>query len=215
MMRQDRFTEQAQAVLQASQEMVRQQKHTQWDVEHVLLALVQTKDGLAKLEPNSAFRAIVSDGLKAAEHHDGKLTDQIDLHEWVTMSLQRSVNAIDSDLQTGLAGYPVAMALDEIFKSVSGVQVRIDLLFPDAGNDHRIRDACRVIAALTSRPRGLSRIAVVIHRQLIGQFRALSHHFARCARPAPHHLPDACGLGSNQIGHSSCGSEFTRPHDGD
>ena len=48
MMRQDRFTEQAQAVLQASQEMVRQQKHTQWDVEHVLRALVQTKDGLAK-----------------------------------------------------------------------------------------------------------------------------------------------------------------------
>ena len=48
MMRQDRFTEQAQAVLQASQEMVRQQRHTQWDVEHVLLALVQTRDGLAR-----------------------------------------------------------------------------------------------------------------------------------------------------------------------
>ena len=48
MMRQDRFTEQAQAVLQSSQEMVRQQKHTQWDVEHVLLALVQMKDGLAR-----------------------------------------------------------------------------------------------------------------------------------------------------------------------
>src|SRR5437016_12934976 len=48
MMRQDRFTEQAQAVLQASQEMVREQRHTQWDVEHVLLALVQTKDGLAR-----------------------------------------------------------------------------------------------------------------------------------------------------------------------
>ena len=47
-MRQDRFTEQAQTVLQASQEMVRQHKHTQWDVEHVLLALVQTKDGLAR-----------------------------------------------------------------------------------------------------------------------------------------------------------------------
>src|SRR5713101_4594752 len=48
MMRQDRFTEQAQAVLAASQEMVRQQRHTQWDVEHVLLALVQTRDGLAR-----------------------------------------------------------------------------------------------------------------------------------------------------------------------
>ena len=48
MMRQDRFTEQAQAVLQSSQQMVREQRHSQWDVEHVLLALVQLKDGLAR-----------------------------------------------------------------------------------------------------------------------------------------------------------------------
>jgi ATP-dependent Clp protease ATP-binding subunit ClpC len=47
MMRQDRFTQQAQEVLAASQEMVRQQRHSQWDVEHVLLALLQHKDGLA------------------------------------------------------------------------------------------------------------------------------------------------------------------------
>jgi len=46
-MRQDRFTQQAQEVLAASQEMVRQQRHSQWDVEHVLLALLQYKDGLA------------------------------------------------------------------------------------------------------------------------------------------------------------------------
>ena len=48
MMRQDRFTEQAQEVLAASQEMVRQQRHAQWDVEHVLLALLQHPDGLAR-----------------------------------------------------------------------------------------------------------------------------------------------------------------------
>ena len=47
MMRQDRFTQQAQEVLAASQEMVRQQRHSQWDVEHVLLALLQHQDGLA------------------------------------------------------------------------------------------------------------------------------------------------------------------------
>jgi ATP-dependent Clp protease ATP-binding subunit ClpC len=34
-------------VLAASQEMVRQQRHSQWDVEHVLLALLQHPDGLA------------------------------------------------------------------------------------------------------------------------------------------------------------------------
>ena len=46
MMRQDRFTEQAQKVLTASQELVRQTRQSQWDVEHVLLALA-TESGLA------------------------------------------------------------------------------------------------------------------------------------------------------------------------
>jgi len=46
-MRQDRFTQQAQEVLAASQELVRQQRHSQWDVEHVLLSLLQHPDGLA------------------------------------------------------------------------------------------------------------------------------------------------------------------------
>ena len=61
------------------------------------------KDGLAKLEPNSAFRALVSDGLKAAEHHEGKLTDQIDLNEWVAMSLQRATDAISHRMQSGVS----------------------------------------------------------------------------------------------------------------
>ena len=48
MMRQDRFTEQAQTVLQSSQQMVREQRNAQWDVEHLFLALVRLKDGLAR-----------------------------------------------------------------------------------------------------------------------------------------------------------------------
>jgi ATP-dependent Clp protease ATP-binding subunit ClpC len=47
MMRQDRFTEQAQEVLAASQQLVRDQRHSQWDVEHILLALLQHPAGLA------------------------------------------------------------------------------------------------------------------------------------------------------------------------
>ncbi|MEZ4501731.1 MAG: AAA family ATPase [Dehalococcoidia bacterium] len=65
MMRQDRFTEQAQTVLQNSQQLVREQRHAQWDVEHVLLALVQLKDGLAReilkqmrVEPEAVASAI-------------------------------------------------------------------------------------------------------------------------------------------------------------
>jgi ATP-dependent Clp protease ATP-binding subunit ClpC len=45
-MRQERFTEQAQEALALSQELVRQFHHSQWDVEHVLLALLQQERGL-------------------------------------------------------------------------------------------------------------------------------------------------------------------------
>ncbi len=46
MMRQDRFTEGAQEVLAASQELVRKERHTQWDVEHVLMSLVTYGKGI-------------------------------------------------------------------------------------------------------------------------------------------------------------------------
>ncbi|MFC1903128.1 ATP-dependent Clp protease ATP-binding subunit [Chloroflexota bacterium] len=45
-MRQERFTEQAQEALALSQELVRQHHHGQWDVEHILLALLQQEHGL-------------------------------------------------------------------------------------------------------------------------------------------------------------------------
>jgi ATP-dependent Clp protease ATP-binding subunit ClpC len=45
-MRQERFTEQAQEALQASQQMAMQFKHSQWDVEHILLALLVQRQGL-------------------------------------------------------------------------------------------------------------------------------------------------------------------------
>ncbi|MFC1915128.1 ATP-dependent Clp protease ATP-binding subunit [Chloroflexota bacterium] len=45
-MKQERFTELAQEALAASQELVRQYRHTQWDIEHVLLALLQQERGL-------------------------------------------------------------------------------------------------------------------------------------------------------------------------
>jgi len=44
--RQEKFTEQAQEALALSQELVRQYHHSQWDVEHILLALLQQEKGL-------------------------------------------------------------------------------------------------------------------------------------------------------------------------
>ena len=45
-MRPERFTEQAQEALAASQEIVRRYQHSQWDVEHILLALLEQEGGI-------------------------------------------------------------------------------------------------------------------------------------------------------------------------
>ncbi len=47
MMKPEKLTEQAQEMLAASQELVLQYRHNQWDVEHVLLALLQKEDSVA------------------------------------------------------------------------------------------------------------------------------------------------------------------------
>ena len=44
----ERFTDQAQEVLAASQELVRRYHHSQWDVEHVLLALLEQEKGITR-----------------------------------------------------------------------------------------------------------------------------------------------------------------------
>jgi biopolymer transport protein ExbB len=61
------------------------------------------REGVDALGKRSAFRKLVEDGLRASEHHEGTLTEQIDLNSWVTMSLQRSVDAINNRMQGGLA----------------------------------------------------------------------------------------------------------------
>jgi len=44
----EKFTEQAQEVLATSQELVRRYRHNQWDVEHVLLALLEQQRGITQ-----------------------------------------------------------------------------------------------------------------------------------------------------------------------
>jgi biopolymer transport protein ExbB len=59
--------------------------------------------GAAALEESSAFRFIAESGVKADEHHEGTLTEQIDRHTWIGMSVQRAVDNVNSRLQDGLA----------------------------------------------------------------------------------------------------------------
>jgi len=61
------------------------------------------KEGAAKLKATSAYRYIAETGMEANQHHEGALTENIDLNTWVTMSVQRSVDNINNRLQDGLA----------------------------------------------------------------------------------------------------------------
>ena len=61
------------------------------------------KDGIGSLEEGSAFRYIAESGVNASSHHEGTLVEQIDLHTWVSMSVQRAIENIASRLQDGLA----------------------------------------------------------------------------------------------------------------
>jgi biopolymer transport protein ExbB len=61
------------------------------------------KEGTQRLKPNSAYRYIAETGLEANEHHEGTLTENIDLNTWVTMSVQRAVEAVGNRMQDGLA----------------------------------------------------------------------------------------------------------------
>jgi biopolymer transport protein ExbB len=59
--------------------------------------------GSASLTDGSPFRFIAETGTKATQHHDGALLEQIDLSTWVTMSIQRAVDKVQSRLQDGLS----------------------------------------------------------------------------------------------------------------
>jgi len=60
------------------------------------------KDGVERLKKGDNFRMVAEDGLRAVSHHEGRLTDRIDMHEWVTMSLQRSIDQVNSNMSKGL-----------------------------------------------------------------------------------------------------------------
>jgi biopolymer transport protein ExbB len=61
------------------------------------------REGAKRLKDSSAYRYIAETGIDANEHHEGALTENIDLNTWVTMSVQRAVDGVQSRTQDGLA----------------------------------------------------------------------------------------------------------------
>jgi len=61
------------------------------------------KTGVGALEEGSAFRYIAEQGIRASDHHEGTMVEQIDKHTWVTMSVDRAIGSIQSRLQDGMS----------------------------------------------------------------------------------------------------------------
>ena len=60
------------------------------------------QQGIEGLKEGSAFRFIGESGIKATSHHSGLMGD-VDLNEWVTMSIQRASENVQNRTQDGLA----------------------------------------------------------------------------------------------------------------
>jgi len=61
------------------------------------------KNGVNKLTgKGNIFKAIASEAIDAAEHHDTRMTQQVPLHEWIDNVIARGVARIGSALQTQL-----------------------------------------------------------------------------------------------------------------
>jgi biopolymer transport protein ExbB len=61
-------------------------------------------DGMAALSGrDNALRMLVEDGIRAAQHHEGQLAEQISLNDWITVSLYRSIESVNNRLVAGLS----------------------------------------------------------------------------------------------------------------
>jgi biopolymer transport protein ExbB len=60
-------------------------------------------DGVAALKTGTPFWYIAERGASASQHHEGTMVEQIDKNSWVTMTINRAVEEIQSRLQGGLA----------------------------------------------------------------------------------------------------------------
>ena len=60
------------------------------------------KEGAARLKAGSPFRFIAESGLEASDKHTG-LMESVNMNDWITMSIQRAIENVQSRMQDGLA----------------------------------------------------------------------------------------------------------------
>jgi biopolymer transport protein ExbB len=73
----------------------KQANRTFWDADSVA-------EGTARLKGSSPFRFIAESGLEATKKHGG-LLGKVNLNDWISMSIQRAMENVQSRMQDGLA----------------------------------------------------------------------------------------------------------------
>lgn len=63
----------------------------------------ELSEGMKIYKDDSAFRAVAEDGVLAVKQHAARSGEKIGLPEWLALQLQRSVERVSSQLQTGLS----------------------------------------------------------------------------------------------------------------
>ena len=73
------------------------------NVERNFWAAASAREGAERLPKGDDFRVIAESAIRAAGHHEGRLSDRVSMREWLDMALTRSVDALNSKLSGGLS----------------------------------------------------------------------------------------------------------------
>jgi biopolymer transport protein ExbB len=162
------------------------------------------KDGVERLRKGDDFRNIAEDGLRAASHHDGRLTDRIDLHEWITISLQRAMEHVTSKLQAGLgllATVGSTAPFVGLFGTVWGI-LRALMAIGIAGQASIDKVAGPVGEALimTAFGLGVAVPAVMGYNWLLGRNKNLTDALRAFTSDLHAYLVSGARVGSNEMG---------------
>ena len=119
MLKPDRFTEKAQEALAVSQQTVQEMRHNQWDVEHVLYAVLQSEDGLGRkiLDAAGIDASAVLAQVKEALDRGPKVASS-GTQVYITPRLQQMFQAADVEAQRlkdeyiGVEHLLIAMSLE-------------------------------------------------------------------------------------------------------
>ncbi|MGI2335953.1 MAG: ATP-dependent Clp protease ATP-binding subunit [Dehalogenimonas sp.] len=153
-MKQDKFTEQAQEAIASSQAMVRQYQHNQWDVEHLLMALLTQDQGLVgeivqelgadaddiKTETDAALKKIPKLGYDPQQIYPTPRINQVGQEASLEAARLKDEFIGTEHIFIAIAGEPKGLSA-AILKSFGIDKEKVYLALQKIRGSHRVTDA--------------------------------------------------------------------------